>query len=38
MTAGELTPAAAAGELDPLMHVPTRLKIVAALAARETDG
>jgi DNA-binding MarR family transcriptional regulator len=33
MTAGELNPAAAAGELDPLIHVPTRLTIVATLAA-----
>ena len=33
MTADELIPAAAVGELDPLIHVPTRLKIVATLAA-----
>jgi DNA-binding transcriptional ArsR family regulator len=31
MTTGE--PAMTTGELDPLIHVPTRLKIVAALAA-----
>jgi DNA-binding transcriptional ArsR family regulator len=37
VTTGELDPergpAPAAGELDPLIHVPTRLKIVATLAA-----
>jgi DNA-binding transcriptional ArsR family regulator len=31
VAAGE--PATSAGELDPLIHVPTRLKIVATLAA-----
>jgi DNA-binding MarR family transcriptional regulator len=33
MTTEERGPAVAADELDPLIHVPTRLKIVATLAA-----